>query len=174
MYQNNYSDLSTSHSYLCMLNTPFSGSTFHYLFKHYPFNSHFLKNKIVKRHWWSCLLTKMKAKSMPTIVLIFFACTFLLYLSSKLKILQTEDSVAVHLHTISIIQMVTEPREVLHSQLRSFQNLQVLSCYYITLKEIIKLWENTPSVPHHPHFHYTDYDQEGDLLIPVTGLYIQQ
>lgn len=57
---------------------------------------------------------------MATITLIFplVFCALLLYLSSKLKILQTKDCLAVYLHTISITQKITEPREVLYSQLR--------------------------------------------------------
>jgi len=61
-------------------------------------------------------VTKMKAtRSTPTITLIFLLlfCA-LLYLSSKLKILQT--GLAVYLHTISIIQMITEPREASSSR----------------------------------------------------------
>lgn len=63
---------------------------------------------------------------MPTVTLIFsLVFCALLYLSSKLKILQTEDCLAVYLHTISIIQTITQPREVLYSQLRVLR-----TCWY--------------------------------------------
>lgn len=137
LFQNNYSNLSTfSHSYLCMLYTPFSGSTFLYL-SHYPLTFHFLKSRIVKRSWWSCLQQKWKQKGVCQqshwsfhFYFVPFFCIYLL----NWKIFRLKTA-CCKLHTISIIQMITEPREE-HLSAESHQNLLVSSCHYVMIKEI--------------------------------------
>lgn len=64
---------------------------------------------------------EIKAVNMPTVTLIFQHIHHVLplHLSSKLEILQTEDSLAVHLHNITKIQKITEPEKMPYSQLRA-------------------------------------------------------
>lgn len=87
---------------------------------------------------------------MQPITLIFLCvpCALLFHLSSKVKVLQTEDCLVVYLHTITTIQ--STQRDAVFSA-DSPQEFLVSSCHYVLVKEVAKLWKNGSSAPHgHP------------------------